>query len=1242
MDCELCELSKVNKPVSGCRFSNVDTTAPIDVVVIGDFPHEDDVKFKKPFSGKLGSVLAKVLTSAGFSITNVYVTTLVKCRPEAPNHIDGRIKKSHVTSCAMYLMEELAEIQPKLVILLGDSVFKYFYPEKTFSDFRGKILTHTDTGLQTITTYHVLAMLASSKFDELINKDFKTAFNYIHGNKQTERPLKDYRFATLDRKDPVGFLKKVVERTKTADLLAFDIETHGTGYFDYKLLSIGLSWKEHTGISIPIWVKDDEKAAALQAVHDFKPKEHYKTENVVLKSGKTKEKKTKISGLISADFIAMSNLLPDEYWYVLNHENLAQIRAEIANILDKNPPMKKYWGENHDFALNCIKEIMENNTPKVAHNGSYDVNRLRGIGINVNNWMYDTIVMHHLLDEERPHGLDDLSYVYTQDGGYKSEKNVYLASSQTSWANIPLEVLLPYNAQDADVTLQLCHIFKEELQKLPKLWKLFTTLSMPAQRMLTDMSFRGSDIDLNWVHKTKSEYISKMKELKVEFQQIIQKIIPDVYVVDSPEEEKELTTTIKKQAKETGLEPKLPKFFNMNSNKQLLELFLDYYKAPLTKQTKSGIALDSEVLKKLQKKYPAASVLLEYKALKKIESTYLTGLVERIDSDKKIHTEYKLYGTTSGRLASTNPNCFDNQTEVLTLSGFKYFRDLKPTDLVAQWSDGVITFAKPLAYIKHKYAGNLIHIYNQHIDICGTDDHRCLLFNRKTKKAIVVPLKEYKWDYLQLHGGIYFDGTLSFKKPEIQLLVAVQADGYYGKTYIEFSFKKQRKIKRFKHILNELGITVEPKKRKNGVVRFTLSNKLPIVQLIRSIIPDKKFTYSLLNFTKECRDIFIEELNFWDGSYTRPLMYASKDKQNVDIVQTLLTMSNRRSCYRERTLQRDCGKRTYYYVDSTTKKPYSLTTNIKKDIIKYDDYVYCVTMPKDTVIIRRNGCIIMTKNCQNIPGEMKPMFIPPKGYLCVNVDQSAAELHVMAFLSKDRIMSKAFEDRIDLHKYTAASIFNKQENEISNEERQIAKKLNFMIAYSVSAAGLAEQLRNSGIKITDHQAEVYMNKWKARYHTCATYLENTKKLYKRYGFLETPFGRRRHKYKNFQKESVEAASLRTAQNFTIQSTASDIQLTEMVHMYQTLLDNGILPVFTVHDSIVMYCPYEKLEWLRDYYKQETCCRFSEINNCLMYTEMEVGRNYGEHVKLPYDCDFAQWKEEHKELFDENSLTKTNK
>lgn len=928
MNCDLCELSKQSAPVQGARFSTIDTTKPIDIMVVGDFPHDEEAANRRPFTGKLGIQLANLLKNANIPIESVYVTTLVKCRPIAPNHLDGRIKKSHVTACSMYLIEEIANINPKLIILLGESVFRFFYPDLNFSDNRGKVLKHPMTGINTITTYHPLAMISSTKFDQIISTDFTKAHETVYGVKsENKESKKDYKFVTWDRKDPIGFLRKIVERVKTVDAFSFDIETHGEGYFSYKLLSIGISWKEHTGIAIPIWVRDEIKYNALKAVADFEPEDHYLIETKTLKNGTVREKKTKIKGLIAEDFVKMSDLLPDEYAYVLNHETKAEIRNEINAILDKEPPMKKYWGSKHAEVMNLLGELMATDTPKIAHNGGYDVNRLRGIGINVKNYAYDTILMHHMLDEERPHGLDDLSYVYTKDGGYKSEKNVYLASSKTSWANIPTDVLLPYNAQDADVTLQLFNTFKAEIQKTPKRWDLFMNLVMPAQRMLVDMSFRGSRIDMDWVNRTLSEYHEKMNDMKIEIQQLVAKVVPNVYIVDSPEEEKEDRNRLKIEAKSENREPVFPTYLNINSTQQLIDLFVNYYHAQLTKQTKSGVALDSDVLNKLKKKFPVADVLLQYKALKKLESTYLIGLVERVDTDGKIHTEYKCYGTVTSRLASSNPNL------------------------------------------------------------------------------------------------------------------------------------------------------------------------------------------------------------------------------------------------------------------------------------------------------------------QNVPSEMKPMFVPPKGYICVNVDQSAAELHVLAFLAQDRKMMTAFENHEDLHKVTACSIFNKKPEEITHDERQIAKKINFMVAYAVSGKGLADQLTSSGIPMTEGKANKYIAKWRETYSRCAALLDRSASDFIRYGLLETPFGRRRHKFKKFMSQEREAAAARQACNFPIQSTASDIQLSEMVHMYPTLLENGVLPVFTVHDSIVMYCPINKLEWLRDYYNKETCRRFPEIKNLLMYTEMEVGRNYGEHIKLPYDVDFAKWKEENAFLFE---------
>lgn len=934
MKCELCELCKNSQmPLGGRKFIQSSTEIP-DIMVIGDFPHEEDVKGYAVFSGKLGNELGKLLNACNIPPHKVYVTTLAKCRPLAPNGLDGRMKKAHVEACKVHLIEELVNVNPKMIIALGDSVFKFFYPKDSFSDSRGKVRTDNEFGIPVIGTYHIMAMTSTSKFDQLIKKDFTTAHDYVYpyAAKAEEKPTKDYRFVTKS----LDLLEKIAKRVKEVPTFAFDIETHGEGLFNYKLLSIGLSWKPHTGVSVPVYVKDEDKASKIKAAISYQQPERFNEELVTLKSGKTKVKKTKVKGWLQEDTDNVKALLPEEYKHLAEGCTFRELKLKLEAILDKEPPLKRYWGDQHDRCMALIKEIMECDTPKGAHNGSYDVNRLRGKGIIVKNYAWDTILEHHLIDEERPHGLDDLSFVYTKDGGYKSEKNVYLASTKTSWANIPVEALLPYNAQDADVTLQLHEIFVPKIQESEKRWKLYNNLIMPAQRMLCDMSFRGSDVDVEWIKRTRADYAKKMLDQKILFSQLVSKVVPNVYVVDSPDEQQEVENKIKEQAKATGQEPVMPHFLNMNSTQQLLDLFKNYYKAPLTKKTKSGDALDADVLKKLSKKYPAASALLEYKALKKLDSTYLLGVLDRIDADNKIHTEFLLYGTKTSRLSSRNINC------------------------------------------------------------------------------------------------------------------------------------------------------------------------------------------------------------------------------------------------------------------------------------------------------------------QNCPSEMKAMFVPPNGYVCCNVDQSAAELHILAWLALDRKMVNIFEQHRDLHRETAANVFGKKQEDITDDERKIAKRVSFGTAYSISGKGLAELLEPEGVKISEAQGNKYIDLWRKTYPQCASYLDRQAKNFSRYGVLETPFGRRRHKFKKFADEAKEAAYARMACNFPIQSTASDIQVTEMVSMYPTLIANGVLPVFTVHDSIVMYCPVEKLEWLRDYYKKETCRRFENdefpgLNGCLMYTEMEVGRNYGEHIKLPYDCDFAKWKEENKFLFSEDPI-----
>lgn len=1326
--CELCEQCKA--PVLGAAFSSLNENASEhkDVMIVGDFPHEWDIKSTKPLSGPIGTELAKLLHANNIAVKDVYVTNLLKCRPLAPNGLDGRPKKAHVDACQMYLVEEIANVTPKVIIILGEFVFRYFYPDAVFTDSRGKVMKTNMFDIPTVATYHPMAMLATSKFDQIIQKDFSTACAVVTNKPQKfTKGNKDYRLITKS----LDLLEKVAKRVKQVETFAFDIETHGEGLFNYKLLSIGLSWKKDTGVSIPVYVLDEQKVEQITKAISYEPPERYKEETVTLKNGKQKIKQTKIKGWLKEDTESVINMLPEEYkGLIASTDTKREIKSKLEAILDKEPPLKRYWGDQHDRCMALIKEIMECETPKGAHNGAYDVNRLRGKGILVKNYSWDTILMHHMIDEERPHGLDDLSFVYTADGGYKSEKNQYLKSSKTSWANIPMDVLLPYNAQDADVTFQLYHIFKEKIYKEPKRIKLFEQHIMPAQRMLCDMEFRGSHIDVEWVKKTRAEYIEKMRELKIEFSQIVGKFIPNVYVIDSPDEQKEITNQIKAKAEADGVEPVLPKFLNMNSTQHLIELFRDYCGVKLTKKTKSGDALDADVLKKIAKKNKAAEVLLEYKKLKKLESTYLSSTLENIDADGKLHTEFLLYGTTTSRLSSRNPNMQNVSSSMKTMfippskdylcvnvdqsaaelhvlsalsqdrkmiACFEEHRDLhretasavfnkKPEDITDQErkiakrcfsADSFILTED--GYIRGKDIGNRKvytldgklqnqhHVYEERdglkitlrngMNLRVTPDHKFMDFSHvvptwkqanefKVGDVIgtlksVVPLKPV---YLE---NEYKIGTHSSRFPnkiELDADLAYLMGIYLGDGSMLFdrrgdAAQVQLVIKRGSrtHILNNLASKFPISSKKDfGTYSLVVITSKEIAQLFYKHLGYTKTKHvpdAIFKCDKSIVNHFISGLMDSDGTTSRGIIRFRNTNENM--VRGLCQLATLNG----------------YTVTYGTEK-YDTTIKMNKDPNKrYTGIMHICTFvnkPNLTLFVENKKEGLQRKNDTNetnrwfINKEECMEAVPNRGHDIAWANYRDGHMKGLT----DAVVTKwGFEHK----NYWAQEIIKIEPDHfdtlimetdthffVGNAVRN--PNCNFGVSYGVSGKGLVDLLEPEGVKITENQGNKFIEKWRNTYKYCARYLDNASKTFARYGYLETPFGRRRHKYKHYADASREASDARKACNFPIQSTASDIQLYEMIHMYKTLVDNGVLPVLTVHDSIVMYCPKDKLKWLRDYYHKETCRRFPNeefpgLNNCLMYTEMEVGRNYGEHVKLPYDCDFEKWKEENKFLFE---------
>jgi DNA polymerase-1 len=212
-------------------------------------------------------------------------------------------------------------------------------------------------------------------------------------------------------------------------------------------------------------------------------------------------------------------------------------------------------------------------------------------------------------------------------------------------------------------------------------------------------------------------------------------------------------------------------------------------------------------------------------------------------------------------------------------------------------------------------------------------------------------------------------------------------------------------------------------------------------------------------------------------------------------------------------------------------------------------------------------------NLQNIPirteegRRIRKAFIAPKGYKILAADYSQIELRIMAHLSGDKGLVKAFEKQLDVHRATAAEVFGVALDDVSTEQRRSAKAINFGLIYGMSAFGLARQLR-----IGRKEAQQYIDLYFDRYPGVQRYMDNTRKLAHDQGYVETLFGRRLYLPEiNDRNGMRRQAAERTAINAPMQGTAADIIKKAMLAVDEWLQTNKVSAhiIMQVHDELVL-------------------------------------------------------------------------
>ena len=323
-------------------------------------------------------------------------------------------------------------------------------------------------------------------------------------------------------------------------------------------------------------------------------------------------------------------------------------------------------------------------------------------------------------------------------------------------------------------------------------------------------------------------------------------------------------------------------------------------------------------------------------------------------------------------------NCYHPDTEVLTVKGWKKIGDVEKTDLVAQAVPSnkgrkkvKVEWVHPTKLFRHKNeSGKLIHFKNEGIDLRVTPDHRMLSWdqesniNRKKCDDIhsVYPAKELPLSRCWSNAGVS-EGDWDVNEFDLRLAVAIQADGSITDSrYIRFGFTKKSKIIRLENLLNVAGIPYSKKLvgKKYPYTNFVIKEKdsSRIKRILKLLNKDKTFKWKMLQMTFNCREIFLDEIRFWDAALTESkctqTRYYSTIKKNIDIVQAIASITNRKT---RSSTQETC------HTLSVKLKPDTKGGNVEKTEIDYDGDVVCLSVPSTFLLVRDKGIPVVSGNC---------------------------------------------------------------------------------------------------------------------------------------------------------------------------------------------------------------------------------------------------------------------------------------
>ncbi|KIF81204.1 DNA polymerase I [Noviherbaspirillum autotrophicum] len=278
---------------------------------------------------------------------------------------------------------------------------------------------------------------------------------------------------------------------------------------------------------------------------------------------------------------------------------------------------------SRELVLQKLKPWLEDaGKPKVGQHLKYDSHIFANHGVTLRGIVHDTLLESYVFESHKSHDMDSLALRHLNRKTITFEEVCGKGASQICFDEVALERATEYAAEDADVTLQLHHAMWPQVAQSEGLKFIYEKIEVPTSVVLQKIERNGVLVDAQLLAAQSHELGLRMLEME-------------------------------RQAYELAGQP-----FNLNSPKQIGEIFFDKLQLPVVKKTPSGSpSTDEEVLQKLAENYPLPKILLDYRGLSKLKSTYTDKLPKMVNPDTgRVHTNYAQAVAVTGRLASNDPN----------------------------------------------------------------------------------------------------------------------------------------------------------------------------------------------------------------------------------------------------------------------------------------------------------------------------------------------------------------------------------------------------------------------------------------------------------------------------------------------------------------------------------------------------------------------------------------------------------